>query len=66
MKYALKFIFLSIGLFINLILVLFGLVIIYDVVVYDIMDNKQPNGEIIECQYKDPCPEGALIKIFSD
>jgi hypothetical protein len=66
MKYALKFIFLSIKLFIKLILVLFGLFIIYDVVVYDIMDNKQPNGEIIECQPKDPCPEGALIKIFSD
>lgn len=66
MKYALKFIFLSIGLFINLILVLFGLLIIKDIVVYDIMDNKQPNGEIIECQYKDPCPEGALFKSSID
>jgi len=55
MKYVLKFIFLLVGLF-----------IIYHVVVFGIMDNKQPNGEIIECQYKDPCPEGALIKIFSD
>ena len=66
MKYALKFIFLSIKLFIKLILVLFGLLIIKDIVVYDIMDNKQPNGEIIECQHKDPCPEGALFKSSID
>ena len=62
MKYALKFIFLSIKLFIKLILVFLGLVIIKVVVVYGIMDNKQPNGEIIVCQPKDPCPEGALFK----
>ena len=66
MKYALKFIFLSIKLFIKLILVLFGLLIIKVVVIHGIMDNKQPNGEIIECQPKDPCPEGALFKSSID